>query len=332
MGFDDMNLDPRVAEYMRKKQEAEQGMDRANLVSNVSNVGESAINALTNKPAIFENRMQDLGQAPKISQGAEVKLDTSGLQEQAREKLKSASHDAGDAVKVAFEQRKAQLAAQVEEKKAEREKAYKDREYEQNERKMAADAKLKQRELELKAEIAKNKPTDPLMGLLRKEQLEKLTKENNQPSKLPVEDQKVVETLATKNAGKISIANQIDSYLTEFQKAPDKATKLRVGGQMLKVLNSPEGADAIGVEEARRLGDALDFQMFNVFGAGPMFGRDLGGFESQVKSTSEAVKGGVKTNQAEISRLTGRGAKPAATRDYNSMSDAELEALLQQGE
>jgi hypothetical protein len=148
-------LDPRVAEHMRRKQAAEQGMERANTVANLSGVGEAAINAMTNKPAIFENRMQDLGQAPKVSQGPGVKLDTSGLQEQAREKLKAASHEAGDAVKVAFEQRKAQLADQVAKKQAADQNARDERKMAFDEKKLALESKFKERQLAQQGELAK---------------------------------------------------------------------------------------------------------------------------------------------------------------------------------
>lgn len=154
MGFDDMNLDPRVAEYMRKKQEAEQGVDTANTITGVAQFGDMIANA-GRKPVVMENRMQDLGKAPAMIEQEQQKTNTSGLQDQAREKLKSASHEAGDAVKVAFEQRKAQLAAQVAEKQAEREKVYKDREYEQNERKIAQAGELAKLKLGQDGQIAR---------------------------------------------------------------------------------------------------------------------------------------------------------------------------------
>ena len=140
-------LDPRVAEHMRNKQAAEQGMERANTISALSGIGESAINAMTNKPAIYENRMQDLGNAPKVSQGQGIKLDTSGLREAASKKLDAARHDAGDAVKVAFEQRKAQLAQQAAASQAAKEDAWKTKDFEYKVQKDKADRDLKRQEI-----------------------------------------------------------------------------------------------------------------------------------------------------------------------------------------
>ena len=127
---------------------------------------------------------------------------------------------------------------------------------------------------------------------------------------LPLDAKKQVETLSTKNASKIAIKNQMASYYEQFKAAKTKDDQIRIGRQMLKVLNSPEGADAISVEEANRLGNALEVQVFNWKGPGPLFGRDLEGFGSQVEATIGAIDGSIQANQAQIDTLMGR--KPAA--------------------
>lgn len=124
--------------------------------------------------------------------------------------------------------------------------------------------------------------------------------------KLPVDVQRTVEGLSGKNAGKIAIANQIESYLAEFKNAKTEDQKVTVGQQMLKVLNSPEGADAIGQEESKRLGSFLQYKIANFTGPGSFMGRDIPEFEKQVTSTLGAVRGAVNSNQAEIDRLMGR--------------------------
>lgn len=144
---------------------------------------------------------------------------------------------------------------------------------------------------------------------------------SNPDNLLPLDVKKQIEGLATKNASKIAIANQMDSYLHEFQTAADDDTKARIGGQMLKVLNSPEGSDAIGVEEAKRLGDALEYNIFDVkaglgIKAGKMHGRDLKGFETQVQATIDAVRGATRQNKTEIDKLYGR--TPAAAAPVSS--------------
>lgn len=136
---------------------------------------------------------------------------------------------------------------------------------------------------------------------------------------LPLDVKEQVTALSTKTGNKISIANQLDSYLHEFQTAKTSDDKVRIGRQMLKVLNSPEGADAVGVDEAKRLGDALEYHVAN-FGSlvgatpGKFVGRDLGGFEKQVQSTIGAVRGSIDSNRKETDRLLGRipASAPAA--------------------
>ncbi len=127
--------------------------------------------------------------------------------------------------------------------------------------------------------------------------------------KLPVESQELIRDLSKKNASKISIGSSIKGYLEEFKAAPSSDEKIIIGRQMLKVLNSPEGADAIGVEEAKRLGSLLEFQIGNLRNPGPFIGRDLEGFEKQIVATSNAVQRSVASNKNQIDQLYGRSGK-----------------------
>lgn len=143
---------------------------------------------------------------------------------------------------------------------------------------------------------------------------------------IPIDVKSEVTALSSKNASKVAIANQIGSYLEQFRAAKSEDDKVRIGGQMLKVLNSPEGADAVGSEEAKRLGDALEFNIFDVkagLGAKPgkLVGRDLKGFERQAEATYNAIRGSVDQNRAEVDRLMGRQEPP------NVSNDAEYDAL-----
>lgn len=130
-------------------------------------------------------------------------------------------------------------------------------------------------------------------------------------SDLAIDRRKEVEALAVKNANKRSISATINGMLDQFKAAKTKDEQIRIGRMMLKSLNSQEGADAIGVEESRRLGDAIEFQIANWTGPGPLVGRDLDGFQSQVESTVAAINAGVATNQARIDELMGRAKPPA---------------------
>lgn len=135
--------------------------------------------------------------------------------------------------------------------------------------------------------------------------------------RLPVEDQETIKDLAGLTSKKISISNMIRSYEKRYKAAKTDEDKLAIGRQMLKVLNSSEGADAIGSEEANRLGSKLEFAMGNFTNSNPtQFGRDLKGFETQIAATLKAVDDGVKFNRAEIARLrghTGSGTNHAST-------------------
>lgn len=144
------------------------------------------------------------------------------------------------------------------------------------------------------------------LDLKRQELAQKKASEKAEFAALPKEAQVEITTLATKNANKRSIANQMKSYLAQYQTATTKDGKIRIGNQMLKVLNSPEGADAIGSDEANRLGAALKMQVFNVTNPGPMFGRDLKGFNDQVVATINSVENGVKMNDDRIAELRGQ--------------------------
>lgn len=127
---------------------------------------------------------------------------------------------------------------------------------------------------------------------------------------LPKAEEHLVNTLATKNANKISIKSQLDAAMENWDKLPSDQ-KVAQGRQLLKTLNSAEGADAIGTEEARRLGAKLEFAMGNFTNSNPtQFGRDLEGFAQQVRDTSKSIGQAVKTNERLIADVHGKyGAK-----------------------
>lgn len=133
--------------------------------------------------------------------------------------------------------------------------------------------------------------------------------ERNSPSKqfdnLPRDNQELILGLSKKNANKIAIANQIDAVMAKWDELPDEQ-KFSQGGQLLKTLNSPEGADAIGAEEAKRLGGKLEFALGNFTNSNPMqFGRDLEGFKAQALGTSASIKSGIAANQKLIDQAYG---------------------------
>jgi hypothetical protein len=133
---------------------------------------------------------------------------------------------------------------------------------------------------------------------------------------LPPENQKQIETIALKTAGKKTIKNQIDSALTLLDDpSVDENMKVTIGNQLLKTLNSSEGSDAVGAEETKRLGSLLEKKFFNIKQPGSMFGRDIPEFVNQVKLTAGSLGQAVERNGAEIDNLYGRQARGVAPID-----------------
>lgn len=131
---------------------------------------------------------------------------------------------------------------------------------------------------------------------------------------IPKPDQDIVTELSKKNAGKISIKNQIDAVMSNWDNLNDDE-KVSQGRQLIKTLNSTEGADAVGVDEARRLGGKLEFAMGNLFNSNPIqFGRDLKGFKEQANLTSEAIGKAVNSNQEQVREIAGPAAGKGLSR------------------
>lgn len=128
-------------------------------------------------------------------------------------------------------------------------------------------------------------------------------------TKLPKETQTAITDLYKKNAAKASIANQIDSVMKAYNDPEtSKDQKLALGNQLLKTLNSTEGSDAVGAEEAKRLGSFLNYKIGNITNAGSFIGRDLDEFSKQAQTTSTAIRGSIGENQKLADSLrSGKG-------------------------
>lgn len=151
----------------------------------------------------------------------------------------------------------------------------------------------------------------------------------NEFKRLPVENQEVIKDLSKKNASKISIANQIEASIADWDNLTDDQ-KVARGRSLLKTLNSTEGADAIGAEEAKRLGSKLEFALGNLFNSNPIqFGRDLEGFKEQAIGTLESVRRGVRANQREIERMYGKPVQstPSPSQPLSEKERARLQEL-----
>lgn len=137
----------------------------------------------------------------------------------------------------------------------------------------------------------------------------KFLTEANSPKKqfdnLPKEAQVGIEKVAGRQATQLSIANSIDStvgVLSDPSIPEDQ--KLMQGRQLIKVLNSQEGQDAVGAEEAKRLAAKLEYSYGNFTNSNPMqFGRDLPGFKEQAQITANSLRQSAKANNDLIAQM-----------------------------
>lgn len=174
--------------------------------------------------------------------------------------------------------------------------------------KLAIDLAKEQRAEEA-AQRAAGRETEKLgiekrkLELEEKKVLSDVGASEKQLKKLPVDSQLLVDKLGKDSASKVAIANEISQTVALFDdpKVSDDQ-KIKSGQALLKVLNSTQGADAVGVEEARRLGNLLEFQVFNFTQPGPVFGRDLTAFRNQAANTVNRLSGAVDANKISIQK------------------------------
>lgn len=151
-------------------------------------------------------------------------------------------------------------------------------------------------------------PKDPSKGSIAPgtEPIEKTTA----IPKMNDADTEVVKTLSVKNANKISIANQLEQgFKTLTDSTVSTAEKVKEGQRLLKVLNSSEGQDAVGSDEAKRLGSLLEsgFHPTGIYDpAQPMFGRDISGFANQLNTGVKSIRNSVKGNETVINKIQGK--------------------------
>lgn len=113
--------------------------------------------------------------------------------------------------------------------------------------------------------------------------------------------------LGKKNTNLFAVKNAMDSALVQLNNPNlSEEEKIKAGQGLLKLLNSAEGSDAVGAEEAKRIGSYLEHKMFNVFEPGSMFGRDLDLFTDQVQNNSSFLADRIKRNE-EGMRGIGQG-------------------------
>lgn len=164
-----------------------------------------------------------------------------------------------------------------------------------------------------------------------------LKEANNNPNKqafdrLPKEAQDEVNELAKKNAGKRSIANQLKANLTTLDDAKlSDEQKLTAARGIIKVLNSSEGQDAVGAEEAKRLAGFLEYRFGNMTEPGPFVGRaPINEFQQQIQSKADELGEAVGLNDRRIDELYGRRSpQQPAGRSYYSKAKTEPNPLAE---
>lgn len=180
-----------------------------------------------------------------------------------------------------------------------------------------------------------------LEAVLKRQNIEKnnreLYGEEGKFKALPVDSQKQIGELSTKNANQKVIKNLMDQTMKTLNDPKvSEEQKITAGLSALKVINSPLGADAVGAEEAERMGAYL--QQFSFTRPGSTFGRDLPRFTEQFKGATDRLAGSIKANQDEVDNLYGRSGKnQVAAEDENrrrlieqAKSDENARKLAQQ--
>lgn len=160
--------------------------------------------------------------------------------------------------------------------------------------------------------------------LKREEMNLKRQEVNKDINRLPEEDKVVVKELASKNAGKAAIKTQIDAVVSQLPSLTEKQA-LQQGRQLIKVLNSTQGQDAVGAEEAKRLAGKLEFALGGLTsGNYGQFGRDVKGFFEDAQITSAALKDSIDQNNKIIQNAYSRvGIKKDPSSIY-SFSDQQI--------
>lgn len=142
---------------------------------------------------------------------------------------------------------------------------------------------------------------------LAKEKAEREARKNTDIDQLPEPEQIIVREAAKKNAGKNLVAAQMEAALKDWDKlSPDQ--QVDRGRSLIKTLNSSEGADAVGVDEAKRIAGRLEFAFGNLNPKDPNFGRfqvgkDLPGFKEQVALTAKSLKEAVAAGDNQINSI-----------------------------
>jgi len=143
--------------------------------------------------------------------------------------------------------------------------------------------------------------------------------------KLNAVDDRLVKKAADDIANKQGISDAIGYEIGVLDDPSiDEYVKRASAQNILKILNSAEGKDAVGVEESKRLGQFLEFQLNPVKGlaTGRLFGTDLPRFVEQISIKKEELDTRVNDGMNRVNSIYRKYGKdiPAGTSQTPSRS------------
>jgi len=136
--------------------------------------------------------------------------------------------------------------------------------------------------------------------------------------KLNAVDDRLVKKAADDIANKQGISDAIGYEIGVLDDPSiDEYVKRASAQNILKILNSAEGKDAVGVEESKRLGQFLEFQLNPVkgFATGRVFGTDLPRFVEQIQIKKDELDTRVSDGMNRVNSIYRKYGKeiPAGT-------------------
>lgn len=290
-----------------------------------------------NPDVILANRMQDLGQAPSMFKSEKRQFDGSAFDNMGKQGVDRASEDAARSEKITarnaalrdeaplrdpnsiesisarefllgiapgirekipnFDQLNAKSVGRIapgyqSKYEMDQKAAIRAQDFGLEKQKLAAQQANTQAQLELKKAMDARDRSE--------------TSNKREFDNLPEDAKITIKALSANNANKEAISGQIEAVFSRWDTLSD-TEKLQQGKQLIKTLNSTQGQDAVGAEEAKRLAGKLEFTLGNFFNSEPtQFGRDIEGFKKDAVITVAGIRDAMLSNQRVIDKAYGR--------------------------
>lgn len=107
---------------------------------------------------------------------------------------------------------------------------------------------------------------------------------------------------------KSSLKSNIEGFVAGMDSAKTPHDKIRIANLALKSLNSINGQDAVGIEEAKRIGSDLEFKWFNFTQKpGSVTGRDIEEFKGMMQRTVEVIATSLQLDSKTVKDFEARG-------------------------